>query len=301
MRAVVESSGLTKVFGSTVAVNNLSFSLPTNKITGLIGRNGAGKTTLLKLIAGYLVPTGGTLKVFSENPFNNVNVSANLVFVDDNMTMPNTLNLGEILGSAGSFYENWDHKLALGLLDYFNLNSRQYHHNLSKGMKSTFNMIIGIAARCPLTIFDEPTVGMDAAVRKDFYRALLKDFMRHPRTVFFSSHLLNEINEILDDILLLDEGECCLHMPKDEVKEYAVGLQGKEQVVAEIAGNSEVFHRKKLGKENLYVVVPNRFSEEELIAARRTGVEVSAVAADDLCVYLTAKNKGGIDDVFDRN
>jgi len=168
-------------------------------------------------------------------------------------------------------------------------------------MKSTFNMIVGIAARCPLTIFDEPTVGMDAAVRKDFYRALLKDFLQHPRTVFFSSHLLNEISEILDDILLLDQGRCRLYMTKDAVKEFAVGLQGKEEAVAAIAGGSEIFYRKKLGPENLYLVVPNRFSEEELLAARRKGVEVSAVPAEDLCVYLTAKHKGGIDDVFDQN
>ncbi len=299
--SVVECSGLTKAFGSTVAVNDLSFSLPADKITGLIGRNGAGKTTLLKLIAGYLVPTGGTLKVFSEDPFNNVNTSANIIFIDDNMTMPASMNLAEILESVGSFYGNWDRKLALGLFEYFTLNPRQYHNNLSKGMKSTFNMILGIAARCPLTIFDEPTVGMDAAVRKDFYRALLKDFMQYPRAIFFSSHLLNEINEILDDILLLNEGKSHLHMPKDEVKEFAVALQGKDQVVAEVIGSSEIFYRKKLGKENLYVVVRNRFSEEALSGARRKGVEVSAVAADDLCVYLTAKHKGGIDDVFDRN
>ncbi|HOP68805.1 MAG TPA: ABC transporter ATP-binding protein [Bacillota bacterium] len=301
MRAAVECSGLTKAFGSTVAIDNLSFKLPANKITGLIGRNGAGKTTLLKLIAGYLAPTGGSVKVFSENPFNNVRVSANLIFVDDKMTMPQSLNLGEILEAVGGFYENWDHRLARGLLEYFNLNPRQHHYNLSKGMKSTFNMIVGIAARCPLTIFDEPTVGMDAAVRKDFYRALLKDFLQHPRTVFFSSHLLNEISEILDDILLLDQGRCRLYMTKDAVKEFAVGLQGKEEAVAAIAGGSEIFYRKKLGPENLYLVVPNRFSEEELLAARRKGVEVSAVPAEDLCVYLTAKHKGGIDDVFDRN
>lgn len=298
---VVECSGLTKTFGSTRAVKDLSFSLAHNKITGLIGRNGAGKTTLLKMIAGYLLPNTGNLQVFSENPFNSIKVTTNLVYVDDDMVLPASMNLSDLLESVSSFYEHWDDKLAKGLFEYFNLNPRQYHINLSKGMRSTFNMILGIAARCPLTIFDEPTIGMDAAVRKDFYRALLKDFMQHPRTIILSSHLLNEIHGILDDILLLKEGEKNLQMPMDELKEYAVGLQGKEGTITELTRTTEVFYQKKLGKDSVYAAVRNRYSEEELHMARLKGVDVSSVATDDLCVYLTAKHKGGIDDVFDRN
>lgn len=298
---VIECNSLSKKFGSLRAVSNFSFSLDSSKITGLIGRNGAGKTTLLKLIAGYYHPSGGSLQVFGENPFNNLKVSANLIFVDDNMVLPVSLNLGEILESAAGFYEHWDHKLALGLLDYYNLQPKQYHNNLSKGMKSTFNIILGIASRCPLTIFDEPTVGMDAAVRKDFYRALLKDFMQHPRTIILSSHLLNEINDILDDILLIKEGEKYLHMNIDELKVYALGLTGREEVIEEVTGGLDVFYRKKLGKDSVYVAARNLLPEESLQQAGRLGVEISPVTTDDLCVYLTARNKGGIDDVFDRN
>ncbi|MGI6492029.1 MAG: ATP-binding cassette domain-containing protein [Pelotomaculum sp.] len=298
---VVDCSGLTKTFGRTTAVSNMSFTLAPNKITGLIGRNGAGKTTLLKLIAGYLLPSAGSIQVFSENPFNNIKVSANMIFVDENMVLPASMNLGEILASAGSFYANWDHKLAVGLCTYFNLHPGQYHSKLSKGMRSVFNAILGLAARCPLTIFDEPTTGMDAAVRKDFYRALLKDFMQHPRTVILSSHLLNEIDDILDDILLIKDGEKCLHLPIHELKEYAVGLQGKEETIAKMAEKAEVLYRKKLGINSMYMAVRNQFTEEELQKARLRGVAISPVTADDLCMYLTAQHKGGIDDVFDRN
>jgi ABC-2 type transport system ATP-binding protein len=255
----------------------------------------------LKLIAGYLLPSAGSIQVFSENPFNNIKVSANMIFVDENMVLPASMNLGEILASAGSFYANWDHKLAVGLCTYFNLHPGQYHSKLSKGMRSVFNAILGLAARCPLTIFDEPTTGMDAAVRKDFYRALLKDFMQHPRTVILSSHLLNEIDDILDDILLIKDGEKCLHLPIHELKEYAVGLQGKEETIAKMAEKAEVLYRKKLGINSMYMAVRNQFTEEELQKARLRGVAISPVTADDLCMYLTAQHKGGIDDVFDRN
>lgn len=298
---VIACNQLTKTFGSTRAVNNLSFTLEPDRITGLIGRNGAGKTTLLKLIAGYLLPSAGRVEVFSENPFNNIQVSANMIFVDDNMAMPVSMNLIEILESAGSFYANWDHKLALGLFEYFKLPPKQYHSKLSKGMRSTFNMIIGLAARCPLTIFDEPTTGMDVAVRKDFYRALLKDFMHQPRSVILSSHLLNELNDILSDILLIKDGEKYLHLPVDELREYAVGLQGREDLIAELITNTEVLYRKNLGKDSQYVAVRNQYAAEELQKARLRGIEISPVPTDDLCVYLTAQHEGGIDDVFDRN
>ena len=178
---VISCKGLTKNFGRVKAVNDLSFTIEENRITGLIGPNGAGKTTLLKIIAGFMRASSGQVTVFSEDPFNSLKVSSNLIFVDEHMKFPSSLSLAEILLSAAAFYENWDMELAKGLFDYFSLDPGQQHRYLSKGMKSTFNMIIGLAARCPLTIFDEPTAGMDAGVRKDFYRALLRDYLQKPR------------------------------------------------------------------------------------------------------------------------
>ena len=152
---VIACNNLSKVYGRVNAISDLSFTIEENTITGLIGRNGAGKTTLLKIMAGFLHTSSGEIQVFSENPFNNLKVSTNMIFVDDQMPLPTFLSLGDLLETAGSFYENWDMKLAQGLFDYFSFNPRQSYQNLSKGMKSTFHMIIGLSARCSLTIFDE--------------------------------------------------------------------------------------------------------------------------------------------------
>src|SRR5690554_5436128 len=145
---VISCHQVIKRYRNTTALNELSFTLEENKITGLIGRNGAGKSTILKLIAGFIRPTDGELKVFSEDPFNNIVTSANSIFVDDQMKFPTSLNLASILKTASSFYENWDDELANGLFEYFSLDPTQLHGNLSKGMKSTFNMIIGLSSRC---------------------------------------------------------------------------------------------------------------------------------------------------------
>jgi ABC-2 type transport system ATP-binding protein len=296
--SVIECRGLSKVYGRATALNNLSFKIEENKITGLIGRNGAGKTTLLKIIAGYMKETTGEVKVFSEHPFNNLNASSNTIFIHDQMNLPTSLNLKEILEIADSFYGNWDHGLADRLFNYFSLNPLQHFSGLSKGMKSTFSMILGIAARCPLTIFDEPTTGMDAAVRKDFYRALLRDYLAYPRTIILSSHHLDEIEDLLEDILLLKDGKELLHLPVADLKEWAIGIQGKSSSVNEWIIDKEVVYTKSLEFNQVLAVIKNDLTEMEIQKIKSEGMGVTTVATSDLCVYLTSKTKGGIDDVF---
>ncbi|MEH7224217.1 ABC transporter ATP-binding protein [Bacillus sp. JJ1566] len=289
---------VSKHYGGIKALDQLTFTIEPNTITGVIGRNGAGKTTLLKIIAGFYPASTGEVLVFSENPFNNLKVSSNLIFVDDNMAFPPWLNLAEILNASASFYPKWDGDLAKRLFDYFDLNPKQLHHHLSKGMKSTFNMIIGLSSRCPITIFDEPTTGMDAAIRKDFYKALLKDYIAHPRTILFSSHLLNEIDSILENVLLVRNGRVALHQPIDDLKEYAVGLRGKTNLIEQVTKGMEVIYVEDIGNDYTYSAVKSNYPEATWQEAKKLGIELSPVATEDLCVYLTAKNKGGINDVF---
>src|SRR5699024_8429039 len=139
---------------SQTVLQNMSFDIKEHTITGLIGRNGAGKTTLLKMIAGFWRKTKGEMTVFGVDPFDHLNVSANTIFVDDQMAFPETLTLSEILIEAERFYPYWDAILARRLFEYFHFDKGQIHTNLSKGKKSTFNMIVGMASRAPLTIFD---------------------------------------------------------------------------------------------------------------------------------------------------
>ncbi|MFS1514291.1 ATP-binding cassette domain-containing protein [Chengkuizengella sp. SCS-71B] len=298
---VIECFDLKKTFSTKKVLNKISFSIEENKITGLIGRNGAGKTTLLKIIAGFIKETSGEIKVFSEKPFNNLNTSANVIFVDDHMSFPSTIPLLELLKVAESFYPNWNRDLAMRLIEYFSFDPKTYHHRLSKGKTSTFNMIIGLASRCPLTIFDEPTTGMDESVRKDFYKALLKDYIAYPRTIILSSHHLSEIENLLEDVLLIKGGKTYLQMPISELKEYAVGLQGNTEDVLKLTSNKEVLFENHIGTNVIYVVIKNVSSKNLLQQARHAGVKISPVRLSDLCVYLTNETKGGIEDAFNEN
>ncbi|MBM4762784.1 ABC transporter ATP-binding protein [Bacillus sp. B15-48] len=298
---VIECSNLTKKYFKKEVLSNLSFSIEENTITGLIGRNGAGKTTLLKIISGFIKESSGQINVFSERPFNSLNVSVNSVFVDDQMSFPPALQLGELLIEARRFYPNWDEKLARGLFNYFSFDEKGYHNRLSKGKTSTFNMIIGLASRCPLTIFDEPTTGMDEAVRKDFYRALLKDYIAYPRTIILSSHHVDEVEDLLEDVLLINEGKKMLHLPISELKGWAIGIKGDTEAVLKVTKGRKIFHENEVGVHTLYAVVKNDLSETDLRGAYQAGLEILPVRSSDLFVYLTGEAKGGIDDVFNNN
>lgn len=295
---VVDCEGLVKKYGQSKALNDLSIQISENKITGLIGRNGAGKTTLLKIIAGFQKQTSGEIKVFNEHPYNSLFASANSILVDDQMAFPIALNLGEVLEAAAKFYPKWDQGLAKKLFDYFSFRNNQRHSELSKGMKSTFNMIVGLASRCSLTMFDEPTTGMDASVRKDFYRALLKDYIANPRTIIISSHHLEEMEDLLEDILLLKNGQKILHLSVSDLKEYAIGVKGKASALMEWLDDKEVLYKKEVGTSIIYAVIINTYSEKINQDAKRIGFELSPVSSNDICIYLTGREKGGIDDVF---
>lgn len=292
---VIECKNVKKRYMRKNALEDITFQLEDQKITGLIGRNGAGKTTLLKILAGFIKESTGEVKVFSNKPFNNLTVSANSILVDDQMSFPDSLTLAEILQTASSFYSKWDAELASRLFDYFHLDSKQQHSKLSKGSQATFNMIFGLATRCELTMFDEPTNGMDEAVRTDFYRALLKEYIAHPRSILISSHHLAEIEHLLEDILLIHKGKVVFHKSLDEVKEYAVGIQGPLELVEKWTTDEEILHSKQLEDQRRYVVVRANSSLEK---GRTKGVTVHSISASDVCMYVTSDRKGGIDDVF---
>src|SRR5699024_10616305 len=219
---VVEINNLSKVYQRNKALDKLSLTIKTNTITGVIGRNGAGKTTLLKLIAGYLKESTGEINVFSKRPFNNLIVSSQSVFIDDNMYFPESLTLEELLIEGERFYENWDKAFAKALFDYFSFDPRAIHDHLSKGRESTFNMIFGLSTRDALIIFDESATGMIVSVHNHFYRVLLNDYLAYPRIILLSSHHLDEIEHLLANVLLIDQGRHLLHLPIDDLKEYAV-------------------------------------------------------------------------------
>ncbi|WP_203247559.1 ABC transporter ATP-binding protein [Sporosarcina beigongshangi] len=294
---VIKCNGVTKTYGAHQVLSNINFSIEEGVLTGIIGRNGVGKTTLMKMIVGFLRESSGSIQVFGEQPFNNLKVSANTIFIDDAMHFPDSMTLQDILTECQRFYPNWDGELASRLISYFVFHLGGKHRLLSKGKKSTFNAIIGLAAHCALTIFDEPTTGMDAAVRKDFYRALLKDYSAHPRTILVSSHHIEEIEDLLEDILLVHEGKVQFHGPITDLQEMFVTLQGTAELLAIHTQDKNIISQHTLGPYSEWLV-ENTFTDDQIKHLQASGISLSPVSANDAYIALTTKAQGGIDHVF---
>ncbi len=232
MKAVY-CNGLSKAYKTNKVLDNITLSIEENKIVGLVGRNGAGKTTLLKLCAGYLLPTAGEVKVFGENSFNNLTVLSNLVFIDEQLPYDKSMKLYDIMQLNQRLYENWSQTIADQLLKEFNLKKEMKYSDLSTGMKTQFNIIMGLSTRAKLTIFDEPTLGLDIAMRKKLYELILNEYMEFPRTIVLSSHLISEIENMMEEVVILSQGKVLLHKTIEELQEYAVYLNGKKDRVEE--------------------------------------------------------------------
>ncbi|MCL2250244.1 MAG: ABC transporter ATP-binding protein [Oscillospiraceae bacterium] len=288
---IINTAKLTKTFGKQTAVDNLTLGISGDSIIGLIGRNGAGKTTLMKMIAGQLDVNDGELHVFGEKPMDNLSVLKKVVYTYHNMPYPKTLKLETIFENYAALFPHFDKGFALKLLDYFALSPNLKFKNLSQGMASIFNFICGLSCRARLTMFDEPVLGMDVTVRKAAYEVLLREFSENPRTIIVSSHLLSEIEGILSEIILIDDGKLVLYEDIDELRQRAYRIEGEESAVNSFADNKNVIYKKTgLASET---VIYEELTEEVKRRATELGLTVSTVRAEDLCVYLTRENKGG--------
>ena len=231
---VVEVNHLTKTFRNEKVIDDVSFSIQANKIYGLLGRNGAGKTTIMHILTGQLFASSGEIKVFGEHPYENNRVLRQLCFIKESQKYPDSFRVRDVIQLAEHFFPNWDRNYAYKLCKDFRLPLNRTMKKLSRGMRSSVGIIIGLASRAPLTIFDEPYLGLDAVARTMFYDYLIEDYGTSPRTILLSSHLIDEISEILEHVMVIDNGKLLVDEDADE-------LRGRAYTVAGTKGNVNTF------------------------------------------------------------
>lgn len=287
MNTVVEVQRLTKAFGDVMAVNDVSFSIEAEKIYGLLGRNGAGKTTIMQIISAQKFPTSGDARVFGEAPYENSRVLSQTCFVKDSQTYPKYFRLSDVLEVASLFFPRWDREYALALVDAFHLPLNRRMSALSQGMLSAASATIGLASRAPLTIFDEPYLGMDAVARALFYGRLLEDYAEHPRTVILSTHLIDEVSRLLEHVLVLDAGRLILDEEVEALRGRAFTVVGPAATVDRYIENKDVLSREPFAGLVSATVMRNGNASDRQ-QAEALGLEVAPVSLQQLIVHLTS-------------
>jgi ABC-2 type transport system ATP-binding protein len=288
MSSVVEIQQLTKVYGNIAAINNISFSVEEGKIYGLLGRNGAGKTTLMQIIAAQIFATCGELRVFGETPYENSHVLRQLCFIRESQKYPDHFRVADVLDLCTSLFPFWDREYALALVKDFRLPLKQWVKKLSRGMLSSVGIVIGLACRAPLTIFDEPYLGLDAVARSIFYDRLLEDYSRFPRTIILSTHLIDEVSRLLEHVIVIDNGEVIIDEEADTLRERAFTIIGSAPRVETFTAGREVLSRELLGSLVSATVLGSHNAEDQE-QARELGLELAPVSLQQLIVHLTGK------------
>lgn len=276
----VEVKNLTKKYGKFNAVDNITLGLEENKIYGLLGRNGAGKTTLLNMITSRIFASSGNINVFGSEPFENKDVLEKICFIEEKGFYDPATRIKYILAFMADLYPNWDKEFAAELLVKFELNENKKYKQLSRGMESSLGLIIGLASRAPLTIFDEPSLGLDAVIRERFYDILITDFAENPRTIIISTHLIDEISRIFEDVVIIDTGRILLKSNAAELKEKAFFVSGKEEDVKKVCSGLTVLHEESFGGTSIFAVYTAKRPQPA------AGIDIQPIPMQKLFVYL---------------
>ncbi|MDZ4857854.1 MAG: ABC transporter ATP-binding protein [Candidatus Hydrogenedentes bacterium] len=210
---------LTHQYGRTTALSGVSLSVPRGGVFGLVGENGAGKTTLIKLMLGLLVPTGGSVSMFGMDPVRKPElVLARLGYLSEDHDLPLWMRVNELIRYNRSFYPKWDDAYAEELRQQFGLDAGAKIKNLSRGQRALAGLLIALAHKPELLVLDEPSSGLDAIARRDILAAIVRTVADEGRTVFFSSHLLDEVERVADTVAMLNKGKLVLCASMDELK-----------------------------------------------------------------------------------
>jgi ABC-2 type transport system ATP-binding protein len=285
MTAVVEVSGLTKRFGGFTAVDDVTFSVEENTITGLLGRNGAGKTTIMQLLTGQDFATSGDIRVFGQSPVENAGVLQSLCFIKESQRYPEGFRPRHVLRSAAWFFPNWDAELAAELVDEFRLPVDRKIKKLSRGQLSAVGVIVGLASRAPLTFFDEPYLGLDAVARQTFYDRLLADYAEHPRTIILSTHLIDEVSNLLEHVVVIDDGRIIIDEDAEDVRGSATNIVGTAAAVDAFSAGREVLHREGIG--GIASATVAALSPADRASATAAGLELTPVSLQQLIIRKT--------------
>jgi ABC-2 type transport system ATP-binding protein len=211
--------GLRRVFGKKTALSNVDLSVSRGRVFGLVGENGAGKTTLIKHLIGSLNAQQGSVRVFGRDPVKDPKgVLARIGYLSEERDLPHWMRVDELLHYTRAFYPDWDVSYAEELRRMFRLDASAKVKELSQGQQAKTALLTALAYHPPLLLLDEPSSGLDPVVRRDIVDAIIRTAAKEGRTVLFSSHLLDEVERVADDVAMIHEGEMVMCAPLEEIK-----------------------------------------------------------------------------------
>lgn len=284
----IEIKGLTKRFGRTCALGDVSLCFKPGKIYGLLGRNGAGKSTLLNLISNKLFADGGEVLIDGQRACENDRAQSRVYHVGDKFLLPDSMRVSEAFILTGRFYPGFDRENAGRLCEAFGLSQKKKLRALSTGYYTIFRLICALCVNTPYVLIDEPTIGLDANNRELFYTELLKSYAAKPRTFIISTHLIDEAAGMFEHVVIIDRGQVLVNEGCEELLASGYTVSGPAGFVDNYAAGKNVIGEDVLGGMKAAYILGERDE------AGSAGLEFSSLDLQKLFIKLTNGREGTV-------
>ncbi len=216
MSVLLECVGLTKRYGAVAALDDVSFTLESGKIVGILGPNGSGKTTFIKIVNGLLTPTAGEVRVAGHTP--GVETKTMVSYLPDNSYLNSWMTIRQMVAFFSDFYADFRAELAYQMLDHLGIKPESRLKTLSKGNKEKVCLILVMSRNAKLYVLDEPIAGVDPAARDYVISTIINNY-NPDATVLISTHLIADVEQVLDEVLFLQNGKLLMHRSVDSIRE----------------------------------------------------------------------------------
>ncbi|MDD3921825.1 MAG: ABC transporter ATP-binding protein [Eubacteriales bacterium] len=289
--AILRVNGVNRRFRSTLALDDLSLTVPRGQIVGLLGRNGAGKSTLLRIMGGMLRSGSGSVTLDGGKVYDNAVALGKLCIIGDTPDFGRLSKIGDLFFVCQGLFPGWDQTYAMELIKRFELPTRKKVRTFSRGMQTGLMLCVGLASGAPLTVFDEPSLGLDAVLRERFYDLLLAEKARSPeRTFMLSTHLIDEVTRALDYAVLIDAGHLLCAGTPEELQSGYLSVSGAPDVVTELTQSSTVLKEESMAGSLVRYIKLNQPEDKQAIEADER-VRTAPIGLQRLFVLLTEEKE----------
>ena len=283
----IQIKNITKRYKDVTALDDVSFSFEFGKIYGFLGRNGAGKTTLINIIANRIFADQGEILIDGIPAKENMGVHEKIFCMSEADLYDRDLKVKDHFKWTNRFYTDFDLKKAFELSKKFNLDTNKRFKALSKGYQSIFKLIIALSLNVPYVIFDEPVLGLDANHRELFYSLLLKEFENNERTLIIATHLIEEVSNIIEEVVLIDKGKILVQETVEELLEKGYSVSGAAQEVDYYCTGRNVIGYDELGGLKVAYILG-----EKTVLPQESNLQITAMNLQKLFVKMTEKGVG---------
>lgn len=281
----IEARNISKKYGSVLALDNLTCSFENGKIYGLLGRNGAGKTSLLNILTNKIYPNEGEVFLDGVNILKKGACLNHIYYMTEQDFYPANMKVKKLFYWTAQFYKNFSLAYAQNLAQAFGLSLEKKVKSLSTGYGTILKGILTLASGAPFMFFDEPILGLDAYHRDLFYKELVNNFAEEGKTILLSSHLIDEIADIVEEVLILKEGRVLLNMPVEDVLARSYRLSGLTENVDKYLQDKDCLKEEQLKNFKSVTIFADYYDQA---LTKSLNLEVSKPELQELFVALTS-------------